>query len=260
MIESSHQPKYFPTYCSFQGLGTCPKTKGRFVVDPTAWPFHRRKPSNILFPSVQWQILFPFQPGVVVHHESPRCVWLLTLRCVFQVVAKTLQKPSLISISIQQSTMTHILAREWNCEEDPLRNPVREKGFPEDTNIPIDHENMCQNGVKGCSLRKKTLGPLSEQSWTGATQNNFRLSRTFASLLTRQPNDPAATHEKHCLLQGLIKRRTKSQTFQGTRKFPDVGQGCSRQSIHTCFIPNEIYQSARSSKGFRAHKFHQNEW
>ena len=118
MIESSHQPKYFPTYCNFPGLGTCPKTKGRSVVDPTAWPFHRPKPSNILCPSVQWQMLFPFQPGVVVRHENPRCFSL----CV--VCFKLLQKPSLISISIRQSTMIHILAREWNCEADPLRNPV----------------------------------------------------------------------------------------------------------------------------------------
>ena len=32
-----------------------------------------RKQSNISFPSVQWQMLFPLQPGVVVRHENPGC-------------------------------------------------------------------------------------------------------------------------------------------------------------------------------------------
>lgn len=271
MVESSHQPKYFPTYCRFQGLGTCPKTKGRSVVDPTAWPFHRRKPSNILFPSIQWQMLFPFQPGVVVRHENPKCVWLLTLRCVFQVVAKTIidfnfhlainhdphfgKGMKLSRRSLTQSRYTG--KREFQRIQ---------------TSLSIIH--MCQRFVKGCSLRKKQVAPgLSEQ--IGATQSNFRVSTTFACCWQRTLDSKTGQLQRlcspvnpttqllpiqHCLIQGPIKRRTTSQTFQGTWKFPDVGQGCSRKSIHTCFIPKEIYQSARISTAFTAHKFYQNEW
>ena len=90
-----------------------------------------------------------------------------------------------------------------------------EKGIPEDTDIPIDHSHVpkfCQR----LQPQEKTIGPWAFRTFLNRgnskqfpgqhdicmllTANSWQQNWTVllhviaASLLTRQPNDPAATH------------------------------------------------------------------
>ena len=132
------------------------------------------------------------------------------------VCFKLLQKPSLISISIRQSTMIHILAREWNCQEDPLRNPVTlGKGISRGYRHPY-RSFTCAKVLSKVAASGKTIGPWALRTFLNRGNSKqfpgqhdicilpdselltanwtVLLDEIARSLLTRQPNDPAATH------------------------------------------------------------------